>query len=615
MIKKICFIILTFSIHCLISGQQIQITHFPEFGEMGLLHGYTDVANPEEYSVACYVFIQEAGGWWGPKPSTLEPLTPVNEDGAFSIQFITGGIDEYSTRFFVCLWQNPQSDPPFVGGEQLPVFLFNLPYDVVARPHGSRRITWPDDRYNWVVKETFDDNPIGPGHNLFSASEQNVWIDDDNRLHLKINYQNGAFHCAEIIADTSFGYGTYHFVYDSNPDVLDPKTVFGFFTWDDISPLAQDPNNYYREIDFEFSRWGNDGDPTNAQFVIQPWEPPGNLLRYNAGTDIGTIHYFSWYKDSVVFVSLNPDSSLIKKWVYTGNYLPEPGKENLRINLWLTGQNPTIQDEIILSDYGFTYLLDAPENVVTSKCSGENISITWEADADHFYQVYRTENVSFTNPQALSDEWFQGSMFTDTSAEPEKWYYYAVRAADNAEGSNISGYLSGLSKPDSGIVCASQTIQLSDNWSGISININTVDNNLDSLFNQLGDDLIILQAQNGVYYPATGQNTIGNWDYKQGYFIKTANPGQLHFSGFSAIDRTLTLHPGWNLIPMLSECPMEIAALFTGSGLVMVKQIAGIQLYWPDYEVFTLTALQPGSAYFVLMNEGAVITFPECSGK
>lgn len=611
--KYIITALLLVAFQTILSAQTIKITSFPEFGQQGLLHGKTDVANPGNYSVACYVFVQEAGGWWGPKPSTSQPLTPVNPDGSFSIQFISGGNDHYCSRFFVCLWPNSSPNPPYVGGGELPDYLFDLPYDVVARPHGSRRITWPNSTYNWVVKESFGGNPVGPGNNLFSAGEQNVWIDVNNQLHLKITKQNGDYYSSEIIADTALGYGKYHFVYNSNPDVLDPRTVFGFFTWDDVSPLSPNPNNYYREIDFEFSRWGNAGDPTNAQFVIQPWEPAGNLLRYNAGNNFGTIHSFSWYKDSVVFVSLNSDSSLIKKWVYTGNYLPEPGKENLRINLWLTAQNPTIQDEIILSDYGFTYLLDAPENVVASKCSGEDISITWEADANHFYQVYRSENVSFTNPQALSDEWIQGSMFTDSSAEPEKWYYYSVRAADNTEGSNISGYLSGLSKPDSGIVCASQTIQLSANWSGISSNINPVDNNLDTLFKQLGNDLIILQTQNGVYYPATGQNTIGNWDYKQGYFIKTANQDQLHFSGFSAIDKTLTLHPGWNLIPVLSECPVEVASLFSGTAVTLIKEVAGWQVWWPEHEIQSLGTLTPGKSYFVLMAAAATITFPECS--
>nr|NQU93232.1 hypothetical protein [Bacteroidota bacterium] len=256
-------------------SQTIEITQYPDYGEAGLLYGKTDVANIADYHVACYIFVQEAGGWWGPKPSTINPLTSIAADGTFSLQFITGGIDEYCTRFFVCLCPISMPDPPFIGGGDLPDSLFVLPYDIVARPHGSRHLNWPNSDFGWVVKESLGTNTMGPGGNLFSASIQNIWVDDSNQLHMKIDYRDSSWYCAELIADTSFGYGRYSFVYNSNPDILDPKTVFGFFTWDDISPNASNPNDFYREIDFEFSRWGWASDPTNAQFVIQPWHNQG----------------------------------------------------------------------------------------------------------------------------------------------------------------------------------------------------------------------------------------------------------------------------------------------------------------------------------------------------
>ncbi len=96
----VIFILIMFQ-HALFS-QAIQITGFPVYGEVGLLQGQTDVMNTSDYSVTCYVFVQEAGGWWGPKPSTINPLTPVSADGSFSIDFITGGLDEYCAAFFRC---------------------------------------------------------------------------------------------------------------------------------------------------------------------------------------------------------------------------------------------------------------------------------------------------------------------------------------------------------------------------------------------------------------------------------------------------------------------------------------------------------------------------------
>ena len=46
-----------------------------------------------------------------------------------------------------------------------------------------------------------------------------------------------------------------------------PALVLGLFTWEDHSDV---PSN--RELDFEFARWGRASDPTNAQFVVQPYK-------------------------------------------------------------------------------------------------------------------------------------------------------------------------------------------------------------------------------------------------------------------------------------------------------------------------------------------------------
>lgn len=611
-IIRIIGILIPMVFYLALPGQTIEITSYPVYGEMDLLHGKTDVLNTSEYSVACYVFVQEAGGWWGPKPSTVNPLTPIATDGTFTVQFITGGYDEFCSGFFVYLKHDSMPDPPFIGGGNLPDSAFESPYDIVARPHGSRRINWPNNNYQWLVKESIGSHTMGPGGNLFSAEPENVWVDELNQLHLKVDVKDSLYYCAELIADTALGYGIYSFVYNSNPDILDPKTVYGFFTWDAISPHAPNPNDYYREIDFEFSRWGNATDSTNAQFVIQPWSPAGNLMRYDAGTNIGSIHSFAWYKDSIVFESRNPDSSLIQEWVYTGGYLPEPGEENIRINLWLTNTEPIQQDEIILGDYSFQYLLEAPTNVFASDCMGDNILIEWDEIEGCYYKVYRSITSEFANAKPITDDWFQGNTLEDAEVEKGMWYSYWIRCADNSSGSNISGYTSDISLPDSGISCIDQFIPLATPWTGISSYINPLENNLDSLFKQLGNNLIIIQNQNGVYYPEYNMNTLGAWDYHQGYVIKVAEPAQMIFPGLVEEDKVILLSQGWNLIPVLSDCPVEIEVLFQETNLLMLKQVAGEKLWWPDKDIATLNQLLPGSAYFVLVSSEVEIIFPDC---
>ncbi len=125
--------------------------------------------------------------------------------------------------------------------------------------------------YTWRIKSS--ETPVGPGPNYFSNSPENVWVDEMGQLHLKITRKNGQWFCAEVISEKTFGYGTYRFYLASRIDLLNENVVLGLFTWDDDSIY------YNREIDIEFSRWG---DPTNdnAQFVVQPYFHTDNIHRF-----------------------------------------------------------------------------------------------------------------------------------------------------------------------------------------------------------------------------------------------------------------------------------------------------------------------------------------------
>ena len=63
--------------------------------------------------------------------------------------------------------------------------------------------------YNWTVKNS--PGKVGPGPNYFSDSANNVWVDTQGRLHLKITKRNGRWYCAEVISEVSFGYGEHLF--------------------------------------------------------------------------------------------------------------------------------------------------------------------------------------------------------------------------------------------------------------------------------------------------------------------------------------------------------------------------------------------------------------------
>src|SRR5207245_5176576 len=98
--------------------------------------------------------------------------------------------------------------------------------------------------------------------------------DQQGRLHLRLTSRNGLWYCPEVVSSEIPGYGSYRFYLDSPAGALDPNVVLGLFTW------SVNPNSGHRELDAEFSKFGVASTTSNAQFVVQPYTTPGNLIRY-----------------------------------------------------------------------------------------------------------------------------------------------------------------------------------------------------------------------------------------------------------------------------------------------------------------------------------------------
>jgi hypothetical protein len=143
---------------------------------------------------------------------------------------------------------------------------------------------------------------------------------------LKLTHSNGRWHTAEVFNTKSLGLGRYEFELDSRVDALDSNVVFGLFTWSNA------PAYNHREIDIEFSRFGNASDPTNAQFVVQPYQRAGNLRRITRPAVPVSTNSFDWQANTVSFSSPRAAPSA---WTYAGPDVPRPGGEQVHINVWL----------------------------------------------------------------------------------------------------------------------------------------------------------------------------------------------------------------------------------------------------------------------------------------
>jgi len=329
----------------------IEFERVPPYGSTDDLAGRVANVNPDDHKVAVYIFV---GGWWT-KPYWDRSLVSIAADGRWTCDITTGGVDETATRIAALLLPNGVMPPRMSGQTDLPAELAkNAVASVeVTRLPQVRIISFSG--YEWRVKAS--KGCVGPGPNYFSELAENVWVDEEGRLHLKITSREGKWHCAEVICHKSLGYGRYTFWLSTDVAKLDRQAVLGLFTWDDA------PESHHREIDIEFSKWG-EADNQNAQFVVQPYSRRGNMHRFDISAgSLLTTHSLDWQKDSVSFQSLRGhrtgpprDDDVIASWVYTGPDIPGPGNENARINLWLAKGHPSSNGkevEVVISKFEF----------------------------------------------------------------------------------------------------------------------------------------------------------------------------------------------------------------------------------------------------------------------
>ena len=332
---------------------EINFTYIPSFGSHDDLCGWVCCIDPNSYKVAVYIYVS---GWWS-KPTWEESLTSITNDGTWNCDITTGGIDQYATKIIAFLVPNEYKPPLGKGQQCLNDELYQYPHIEIIR---YKKISFSG--YDWWIKR--HNERVGPGPNYFSDSEKNVWIDPNGYLHLGIVQKDEKWFCSEVIADTSFGYGTYIFTIQGSVDLLDENVVLGLFTWEDCIP-----QHHYREIDIEFSRWGQT-ENKNAQYVVQPWGIQGNMHRFEidlaSNLNKMTTHVLTWSPDQICFLSYHGDFSLIPSitnmiasWSYTGNDIPPAGSENPRINFWLmNGNAPNSGQNTQIIIKAFRYLPD-----------------------------------------------------------------------------------------------------------------------------------------------------------------------------------------------------------------------------------------------------------------
>lgn len=213
--------------------------------------------------------------------------------------------------------------------------------------------------YTWIVRPSGEG---GPGPNLWAPD--NVRVDENGYLHLRLTEKGGRWHCSEVYTRQRFGFGRYEFTVIGPLDRLDKNIVLGLFNYPtrDVGPDAT------HEIDIEFARWGVASAPPGNYTV---W-PATKALRQESKSFAFTLdsnssrHSFFWTPTNVLFQSFaesgRADETLLNSWRYQPTNATERISSSpmpVHINLWCFKGRPPADGqglEIIVRSFRFTPL-------------------------------------------------------------------------------------------------------------------------------------------------------------------------------------------------------------------------------------------------------------------
>jgi hypothetical protein len=206
--------------------------------------------------------------------------------------------------------------------------------------------------YTWNVKN----GPLfGPGPNLWSRN--NVWVDTNGFLHLKITKDSvtGKWFCAEVSTQQTFGFGKWQFWIEGRIDRLDKNVVLGLFNYSGIDG--------FDEMDIEWARWGDKSYP-NCNYTVWPAENGFKNFSYVKDvvlTGKNTTQRFTRTGSSVSFQSLQGFTNTDKQQLVSAICTSPPNSVSTLampayINLWLmNGLPPANGKEVEIIVHKFSY--------------------------------------------------------------------------------------------------------------------------------------------------------------------------------------------------------------------------------------------------------------------
>ncbi|MBE0637135.1 MAG: PKD domain-containing protein [Bacteroidales bacterium] len=315
--------------------------------------------------------------------------------------------------------------------------------------------------------------------------------------------------------------------------------------------------------------------------------------------DAANYENLQWFTTGGGFFS--PDNNVLEPIYYPSPVIDYP-QGCIQISVTAFSVNPC---ELALSD-NFTLCFQAPPLVNAGDnatiCEDETV-ITMAYAENHCGILWQTSGTGFfDDPASAGAVYFPSAI--DISNGSVDLCVTALPCAPCAEPITDCITLT---------IGKIHTITIPSGWSGVSSFIEPFESDIEFIMSPAIQELIIMyNLQGETLFPEEEINTLINWDRLSGYVIKTSGEAQIALCGADPANKTIQLTEGWNLIPILSEDDLSVADIFLPilDKLIIVQEVAGVKLYYPEFGINTLDYLESGKTYFVKVSEACTISFP-----
>jgi hypothetical protein len=245
-----------------------------------------------------------------------------------------------------------------------------------------------------------------------------------------------------------------------------------------------------------------------------------------------------------------------------------------------------------------------------------SLVLTWqETERATAYSVQVAQSSDFTSGIIVNESGITNTELSVDNLEYGTTYYWRVNASNPSGASNWSEI-----RNFTVVSTSIHIIELRAGWNLVSSYIEPLDSSIESLFEPVLDNLIIVKDGDGnTFVPLFGIDDIENWRYSNGYQIYLdPQANALTLFGIKVKPETIpiSLKAGWNMVGYLRSGPLNaVSALESiGSTLIIAKNGAG-EVYIPpgvigDDLINTMGDMLPGEGYQLFLSDLADLVYP-----